>query len=56
VLSGNTLDIVASTEVFTRLSLPQIIVQVSIALLYLSWLAIWWARYRRQQHGKLLES
>ena len=56
VLSGNTLEVVASTEVFTRISLPQIIIQVSIALLYLSWLAIWWARYRRQQHGQLLES
>jgi predicted anti-sigma-YlaC factor YlaD len=55
VLSGNTLDVVASTEVFTRISLPQIIVHVSIALLYLSWFAIWWARYRRQQHGQLLE-
>ena len=58
VLSGNTLDVVASTEAFTRISLPQIIVQVSIALLYLSWLAIWWARYRRharQPHSQLLE-
>lgn len=55
VLSGNTLDVVASTEVFTRISLPQIIVHVSIALLYLSWFAIWWARYRHQQHGQLLE-
>lgn len=58
LLSGNTLDVVASTEVFTRLSLPQFIVQISIALLYLSWFAIWWARYRRharQSHGKLLE-
>jgi predicted anti-sigma-YlaC factor YlaD len=55
VLSGNTRDVVASTEVFTRISLPEIIVHVSIALLYLSWFAIWWARYRRQQHGQLLE-
>jgi predicted anti-sigma-YlaC factor YlaD len=55
VLSGNTLEIVASTEIFTRTSLPQIILQVSIALLYLSWIAIWWARHKRQEHGHLLE-
>lgn len=55
ILSGNTLDVVTSTEIFTRISLPQIFLHVSIALLYLSWLAIWWARYRRQQHGQLLE-
>jgi predicted anti-sigma-YlaC factor YlaD len=55
ILSGNTLDVFASTEIFTRISLPQIILQVSIALLYLSWFAIWWARHRRQQHGQLLE-
>ena len=52
----------SSTETFTRTSLPQISLQVSIALLYLSWIAIWWARRRaseawptprrlRQAHG-----
>jgi predicted anti-sigma-YlaC factor YlaD len=56
VLSGNALDLAASTEAFTRSSLPQLSVQISIALLYLSWIAIWWARYRRQEHGQLLES
>jgi hypothetical protein len=55
ILSGNTLNVVASTEIFTRISLPQIVLHVSIALLYLSWIAIWWARHRRQQHGQLLE-
>ena len=55
VLSGNALDVAASTEAFTRTSLPQISLQVSIALLYLSWIAIWWARHRRQEHGQLLE-
>jgi hypothetical protein len=55
VLSGNTLEFVASTEIFTRTSLPQIILQVSIALLYLSWIAIWWARHTRREHGQLLE-
>jgi predicted anti-sigma-YlaC factor YlaD len=55
VLSGNSFDLVASIEALTRSSLPQIVIHVSIALLYLSWIAIWWARHRRQQHGQLLE-
>ena len=55
VLSGNTLDFAVSTESFTKTLLPQISLQISIALLYLSWIAIWWARRRRQEHGQLLE-
>lgn len=55
LLSGNGLNWAEATETFTRMSLPQIIVQVSIALLYLSWIAIWWARHTRQQPGQLLE-
>src|SRR5688572_4816593 len=56
ILSGNVLDWAASTEAFTRTSLLQITLQVSVALLYLSWMAIWWARRRYQGHGQLLES
>lgn len=59
ILSGNSFNWAATTETFTRTYLPQISLHVSIALLYLSWLAIGWARYRRdqhQQHGQLLES
>lgn len=55
VLSGNSLNWAEATESFTRLSLPQISLQISIALLYLSWIAIWWARHTRQQLGQLLE-
>lgn len=55
VLSGNSLNWAEATESVTRMSLPQISLQVSIALLYLSWIAIWWARHQRQQHGQLLE-
>ena len=55
VLRGNTLDFAISTETFTRTSLPQLILHNSIALLYLSWIAIWWARHRRQEQGQLLE-
>jgi hypothetical protein len=58
LLSGTSLNWAETTEIFTRLSLPQIGLQVSIALLYLSWIAIWWARHTRHQyreHGQLLE-
>ena len=55
ILSGNSLDVIASTEAFTRESLPQIVLQILIAQLYLSWLAIWWARRQRQENGQLLE-
>lgn len=56
VLSGNALEVATSTESFTRSSLWQIGLQTAIALLYLSWMAIWWARRQRQENGQLLES
>jgi predicted anti-sigma-YlaC factor YlaD len=56
VLSGNILDFAVSTETFTRTSLLQITLQISIALLYLSWIAIWWTRHTRRGHGQPLES
>jgi predicted anti-sigma-YlaC factor YlaD len=55
VLRGNTLDFAVFTETFTRTSLPQLILHISISLLYLSWIAIWWARRRHQEYGQLLE-
>ena len=55
VLRGNSLNWAEATESFTRMSLPEITLQVSIALLYLSWIAIWWARRQRQQQGQVLE-
>jgi Putative zinc-finger len=55
ILSSNGLNWAASMETFTRTVLPQISLQVSIALLYLSWIAIWWAHRTRQGHGQLLE-
>ena len=55
VLSGNSLDWAAFTEAFTKTSLLEITLEVSIALLYLSWIAIWWARHRRQGYRQLLE-
>ena len=55
VLEGNSLALAASAETFTRISLPQIILQTWIALLYLSWLAIWWTRHQHQGHSQPLE-
>lgn len=55
LLSGDSLQWAELTESFTRNNLPQIVLQVAIALLYLSWIAIWWARQTRREHGQLLE-
>jgi hypothetical protein len=55
LLSGNSLNWAKATETFTRMSLPQIIMHVSIALLYLGWLAIWWMRHTHPGPGQLLE-
>ncbi len=54
-LSGNGLNWAAATEALTRTSLPQIALHVAIAFLYLGWMAIWWARHRRQGQDQLLE-
>ena len=55
LLAGNGLSWAEATETFTRMSLPAITVHVSIALLYLSWIAVWWVRHTRQQPGQLLD-
>jgi hypothetical protein len=55
VLQGSNLQWAESTESFTRNVLPQFIWQVSIALMYLTWIAIWWARQTLQEQGQLLE-
>lgn len=55
LLSGNGLNWAEATETFTRISLPQVILQISIALLYLSWIAIWWARRTPQASHQLIE-
>jgi hypothetical protein len=57
-ISENSLNWASLIEAFTRTSLLQISLHVSIALLYLSWIATWWARrtrHQRQQHGRLIE-
>jgi predicted anti-sigma-YlaC factor YlaD len=55
ILRGNSLTLATFTETFTRTSLLQITLQVSIAFLYLSWIAIWWTRHQRQQRVQALE-
>ncbi len=56
LLGETNLDWAISTEIFTRSSLLQITLQVSVSLLYMSWLAVWWARRQRQGQDQLLES
>ncbi len=55
LLEGDSLQWAERTESYTRNVLPQFIWQVSIAMLYLTWIAIWWARRRRQGQVPLLE-
>ena len=52
LLTGNSLEWAEMIEALTRLNVSQIFWQVAIAMLYLSWLAIWWARRTRQGHGQ----
>jgi len=54
-LDGQSLQWAAYTESFTRDNLPQIVLQLAIALLYLSWIAIWWARHTRRETDQLPE-
>ena len=56
LLSGNSLEWVELTEAFTRMNISQIFWQVAIALLYLSWMAIWWARHMRRGSGGTFDS
>jgi predicted anti-sigma-YlaC factor YlaD len=55
VLKGESLQVAETTESYARNVLPQFIWQVSIALLYLTWIAMWWARQTLQEQGQLLE-
>lgn len=55
-LPGDSLQWAEMTEAFTRTTVPQITWQVSIALLYLSWMAIWWARHTRQKPGEAFDN
>jgi len=56
LLQGANLQWFERTESISRNLIPQIVWQISIALLYLTWIAIWWARQRLQGSGQALES
>ena len=56
ILTGDNLQWAEMLESFTRISASQIFWQIAIALLYLSWLAIWWARHTLQGSGQSLDS
>ena len=56
MLRGNSLQWAKTTENFTRGVFPQIVLQVAVALLYVTWFAIWWARHTHQISEPLLES
>ena len=55
MLRGNGLQWAETTENYTRSVLPQIVLQVAVALLYLTWFAIWWARHTHPGQEQLLE-
>jgi len=55
MLQGNSLQWAEATETITRDWFPQIVLQVAVAFLYITWFAIWWTRHTRQVSGALLE-
>lgn len=56
LLNGDSLSQAEAIESFARKALPQIVLQVAIALLYLSWFAIWWTHRTQEENGRLLEA
>ncbi len=55
-LTGNNLQWAGTIEGFTRTTISQVLWQVSIAILYLGWIAIWWVRYEYQGFGQPIEA
>ncbi len=56
LLEGGSLEWFTLSESFTRTFVSSAFWQVSIAMLYLSWFAIWWARHSRQGLGQPIDS
>ena len=56
ILEPDTLQWFTISESFTRNFISNTFWQVSIAMLYLSWIAIWWARHTRKGLGQSLKS
>lgn len=55
VLGGDSLQWAERTESLTRSMVPQFVLQVSVAVLYLAWFATWLARHTRQPREGLIE-
>jgi len=56
LLEGGSLELFTASESLTRTFIASIFWQIAIAMLYLSWFAIWWARHTRQRFGRPFES
>ena len=56
VLKGEGLQWAETTESYARNVLPRLFWQVSIACMYLAWIAIWWTRQTLQGQGQPLKS
>jgi len=56
LLDGSSLEWFAISESFSRTFITSVFWQIAIAMLYLSWLAIWWARHTRQELGRTVDS
>lgn len=55
LLEGDSLGWAETIESFTRNVVPQFTWQAAIAMLYLTWIVIWWVRRTRQGQAPLLE-
>lgn len=56
LLGGSNLEWATWSESFTRTIFSQFTWQVSIAILYLSWIVIWWARRKPKGIGQPFEA
>ena len=56
LLEPGSLEWFTVSESFTRTFISSVFWQVSLAMLYLSWFAIWWARHTRQEPGRFFDS
>jgi anti-sigma factor RsiW len=55
LLRGDSLQWAERTESVTRNAVPQIVLQGSVAVVYLAWFAVWWVRHTRQMLGVRVE-
>lgn len=56
LLGGRSLEWATWSESFTRTFALQVTWQVSIAILYLSWIAIWWAHRKPKGNGQIFDA